>query len=238
MTLPPLSSIQAVILAGGLGTRLQGVLSDRPKALAPIHGRPFIDFQLAWLRSQGIERFVFCLGHRAGQIRDHLAARDDVVFSVESEPLGTGGAIRHARHLLTSDPVLVLNGDSWLEADLRTFLDHHNHAMAPASMVCCAVPEAGRFGRVDVQGGHVQAFAEKDPNAGAGLISAGIYLLGQSALDDLDSLQVRSIEQDYFARLPAGTLAAHVEDGPPFIDIGTPESLRAAEATIPIGAAP
>src|SRR5690606_23607214 len=115
-----LEDVDVAVLAGGLGTRIRPVLGETPKLLAPIAGRSFVEHLFDRLASHGARRIVLCLGHGADRIRQHVAACPrpfDVTASVETAPLGTAGALRLARPALRSDPVLVLNGDSWVEAD-------------------------------------------------------------------------------------------------------------------------
>jgi len=233
-----LAAIDVALLAGGLGTRIQGVLGDVPKVLAPIHGRPFLEHVVDWLAGFGTRRLVLCLGHLAGKVTDHLAARPpgrvELVPVVEPEPLGTKGALVFARHALTSDPVLVLNGDSFLEADLAGFAARHAAAAAAVSLLCVEVPDAGRYGRVEADAdGYVVRFAEKDTGqSGPGLINAGLYLFSAAMLDRLAALPGPSLERDVLQKLPPGTIRVEVARGP-FIDIGTPQSLMDAPGIIP-----
>src|SRR5512146_545928 len=147
MSSGPLAGIDVAILAGGLGSRLAPVLLDRPKLLAPVAGRPFLEHLVAWLSRFGAERILLCLGHRAEVVQAHLAshafshARIDVL--VEPSPLGTAGALRFARPQLHSNPVLVLNGDSFVDADLGVFLDRYRRSGAAAGLICAEVADAG-----------------------------------------------------------------------------------------------
>lgn len=232
-----LADIDVAVLAGGLGTRISQVLKDTPKLLAPVEGRPLVDYLFDWLRGFGARRIVLLLGHLAGKVADHLDAHPphglSVEWAIEPSPLGTAGALVHGRALLRSNPVMVLNGDSFVDADLSAFVASHKASAAPASLLCTQVPDAARFGRVMLdQHGRIARFAEKDPaNSGPGLINAGVYLLGQSFLDQIVAAQARSLELDVFARQSAGTLGAHA-GAFPFIDIGTPESLANAAASM------
>ncbi len=235
LPLSGLEGIDGVVLAGGLGTRLRGVLGDVPKVLAPVAGRPFLDHLIDWLAGFGARRLVLCLGHRADRVVAHLATRPPgpvtLVPVIEPEPLGTAGALRLARPHLGSDPVLVLNGDTAFDADLAGFVAGHRAAGAAASLLCVEVEDAARYGRIERdQRGFVTDFFEKDPTqCGPGLISAGVYLFSAALLDQLARLPGPSLERDVFPRLPPGTLRAEAVPGA-FIDIGTPESLAAASA--------
>lgn len=228
-----LRGIDILILAGGLGTRLRGVLGDTPKVLAAIDGRPYLDWALDWLKQQGAGHVVLSLGHLAGAVATWAGARPhaglDLQWRVEPSPMGTAGAVRYCRDLLTSHQVLVMNGDSFIAADLSAFAAAHAASGAEAMLLCVHVPDAARYGVIDTDGaGRITAFREKDATRpGGGLVSAGVYMLSQAFLDRLMAMPGPSIEHDIFARLPPGTLAAHVIEGA-FIDIGTPESLAEA----------
>ncbi len=228
-----LRSIDVAILAGGLGTRLAGAVPDLPKALAPVGGRPFLEHLLDWLESHGARRIVFLLGHRADQIRAHMAAhpRPHLTFawSVEPAPLGTGGALGFAGPHFASDPVLVVNGDTFVDGDLAALARAHRESSAPATMLCVEVPDAGRYGRVDVADGRIAAFREKDPAfSGAAAINAGIYLVSAALLATIPGDRAVSLERDVFEKQAPGTLAAFVDRKARFVDIGTPESWAGA----------
>lgn len=246
MSAGPLSGIDTAVLAGGLGTRIRPVLGDVPKVLAPVGGRPFLDLLLDWLHGQGAGRVVLCLGHLAGHVTAYLEAhprRDlDVVPVIEPEPLGTAGALRFARPHLRTDPVLTLNGDTFLDADLAAFVARHGAERAKVSLMCVEVPSVARYGSVELDGaGRVRRFAEKD-GAGdgdadrPGLVSGGMTLLSAAALDDLAALSGPSFERDFLQVQPMGSIVAGIADGR-FIDIGTPPSLARAAHVVP-GAGP
>lgn len=237
-----LEALDIFILAGGLGTRIRPVLGDLPKILAPILGRPYLAYLLDWLERFGARRVVLGLGHRAQAVMDYLDARPagriEVATVIEPSPLGTAGAIRFARGALQSDPVLVMNGDSFTDADLCALVDRHRAAKAIGTMLCAEVDDAGRYGRVELdQSGRIGGFIEKDANFhGTALISTGVYLLSADLLDDIAAGDAASIERDVFERLPSGTLAAFAGRFG-FIDIGTPESLALAASVFGAGGA-
>ena len=234
-----LDGIDVVVLAGGLGTRVQGVLGDTPKVLAPINGRPFLDHLLDHLARLGAGRAVLSLGHLADKVQDHLAARRPplpVVTIVEPKPLGTAGAMRLVAPALLSDPVLLLNGDTWLDVDFAAFLDAHRQAGRLCSILCVEVADVSRYGRVEVAADDsLAAFVEKDPAfTGAGWINGGAVLFSQASLARLAQASGASIERDFLAALPPGSIHCHLSGGT-FIDIGTPESLIQAASVLPQG---
>lgn len=233
-----LSGIDIAVLAGGLGTRVAASLGELPKLLAPAGGRPFLDHLLDWLAGQGARRVVLCLGHRAAPVLDHLRrvprADLDIVCSVEPEPLGTAGALAHARPLLTSDPVLAMNGDTLAAVDLAAFLRAFQAQRAGVALVSAAVDAPGRYGRMELDGqGRVMRFREKEEEGGAPpyWISAGIYLFARQALDDIAALGKGSLERDFLERQPPGSIHAFRIAGR-FLDIGTPETLALARAGV------
>src|SRR5882724_10444866 len=168
MTVSAIQTIKAVILVGGLGTRLRSVVTSKPKVMAPIGERSFLELLVRQLRSQGIRRLVFCTGYLADQIESKFGDGNSwdvsIEYSKEEMPLGTGGAVKLARRYLGDAPeFLVLNGDSFLEIDLPSLIAfHRQHAGAIATMAVLRVESASRYGTVDVDAnGKVAGFAEK-----------------------------------------------------------------------------
>jgi mannose-1-phosphate guanylyltransferase len=216
-----LAEIDVLILAGGLGTRLAGVLEGRPKVLAPIGDKVFLDILLARLRRFGAKRIVLSLGHLAASVQAHVGG-SSVECVIEPEPRGTSGAIRFARPHLRTATTLVLNGDSLVDTDLCAFVAAHCASGAEGSLVCTRVADAARFGTLELAGGRIRAFREKTGLHEPGTINAGVYAFDQSMLDRIMAMPGPSLEQDVFQKLPADTLTAYAGDFA-FIDIGTPE---------------
>ena len=231
-----LASLDVLVIAGGLGTRIQSALGDTPKLLAPIGGRPYLAYLLDRLRRFGARRIVLGLGYRAQAVVDYLERNKSsyadltVATVTEPRPLGTAGAIRFARANLRTDPVLVMNGDSFADADLCAFLAHHRRAQAKATLLCAEVDDAGRYGRVELDGeGRIRGFIEKDPDFhGGSAVSAGVYLFSAALLDEIAAGSAVSLERDVFGRAASGSLDAFAGRFA-LIDIGTPESLKLAE---------
>jgi mannose-1-phosphate guanylyltransferase len=229
-----LSDIDIAVLAGGLGTRLAGAVPGLPKVLAPVAGRPFVEHLVDFLAAQGAKRIVFLLGHRAEMVTAHLEAHRrpgiDFDWSIEPEPLGTGGALAFAAAKFRSDPVLVVNGDTFVDADLGEFCAGY---ASPATMLAVEVDDAGRYGRLDIAHGKVMRFAEKDPFfKGKAAINAGIYLLSRDLIGGIAPGKQVSLERDIFERLAPGTIAAHIDGHARFVDIGTPESWQGAASIV------
>ena len=226
----------AIILVGGRGTRLQSVVSDRPKPMAEVAGRPFAEWMVLALRKQGVRRVVFATGHMADAFQNHFGdgCRWDVevAYSHESEPLGTGGAVRLALDVAQSDRLLVLNGDSYCPLDLARLQQTHVKRGARASIWLVRVNDCRRFGTVQVDGdGAVSAFLEKQDVERAGLINAGIYLLDRDLVEAMPADRAVSIEREVFPDLIGRGLYAVAGEGP-FIDIGTPESYTQADSFV------
>lgn len=233
-----LRSVDVLVLAGGLGTRLRPAIGESPKLLAPIGGRPYLLYLVDWLQHFGAHRIVLSLGYKAESVLNFLAARQfnalEIVTVIEPEPLGTAGAIRFARAQLRTDPVLVMNGDSYTDGDVCALLAHHRKHGALGTLLCAEVDDAGRFGRLTIsQTGRISGFVEKDPDFhGRAIVSAGVYLLSGRLLDDIAAGTARSLEREVFEMLPSRSLCGLVGSSS-FIDIGTPQSLAAAAAFLP-----
>jgi NDP-sugar pyrophosphorylase family protein len=233
---PDLPDLSVAVLAGGLGTRLRPVVADLPKVLAPVAGRPFLCHLLDRLCRQGVREVVLLAGHRAGQVRAALGTSCEGVrlaYSVEDRPLGTAGAVRLALPLLAAARVLLVNGDSYTEADLDAFRREHEARGAAASLVLCRSADPSRFGSVAVDDrGRVQRFAEKEARGPprAGWINAGVYLLCRDLIAELPAGRPLSLERDVLpAWVERRQVYGHRAEGR-FLDIGTPESYAAAEA--------
>lgn len=234
--------IDAIILAGGKGTRLQSVVSDVPKPLAPVNGRPFLDYQLELLaRSGRVRKAVLALGWLAQRVIAHYERNPPplpVEYVLERRLLGTGGGLRNALDNTSSAHVLALNGDSVFRWDLAALFDAHASAGAASTLALVHVPDSSRYGVVEVNHGRVTAFREKESSAGPGLINAGLYLFERTTLQAITPGEVFSLERDLFPALAElGALAAAPYSSE-FIDIGLPETYAAAASILPALAAP
>jgi D-glycero-alpha-D-manno-heptose 1-phosphate guanylyltransferase len=223
--------VQAIVLAGGLGTRLRGVVPDLPKPLALVAGRPFLAIVLEQLRAQGFSSAVLSVGYRHQLIRQAFGDRFDglaIDYAIEDRPLGTGGAIRLAANACSEADVFVLNGDSYADLDFADMRARHYEARVPLTVCTVAVPDAARYGRVLVEDSRITGFAEKGA-AGPGLINAGIYLMRRDLLEAPDLTEVFSFERDILqARLGELRPIAYQTRGR-FIDIGVPDDYARAQ---------
>jgi D-glycero-alpha-D-manno-heptose 1-phosphate guanylyltransferase len=228
-----LSECTAAIIAGGLGTRLRTVVADRPKSMAEVAGRPFLAHVLDRLSSAGMKHTVLCIGYLGDSIRSYFGNRfGDMVleYSAEDEPRGTGGALRLAEPLFRSETVLVMNGDSWSDVPLDAFAAFHHEKKARISITATWVDDGSRYGWVVIDGdGAVVRFEEKNPGfGGGGYINAGVYLMTRPPIRELPPGQCISLEREVFPRWIGLGMEGFLWNGR-FLDIGTPESYRAAE---------
>jgi NDP-sugar pyrophosphorylase family protein len=227
-----LSDMTTIILAGGLGTRLRSVVSDRPKVLAPIGKRPFVTLLLDQLVAANAKEVVLCTGYMADQIHDKFGTKYKslkIVHSREPKPLGTGGALRQALPHLKSDAVLIMNGDSFADADLTAYVNWFYKKSRQASLLLVKVPDTGRYGKVlFTEDGRLSAFEEKGYDTGPGWINAGVYIMKKSLVASIPAGIAFSLERQFFPNLLNSGLYGFCSNGR-FIDIGTPQSLRQAQ---------
>ena len=229
------SAVRAFVICGGSGTRLRPVLADRPKSMALIAGRPFLQLLLEKLRCQGVGDVILGTGYMAEKIESYFGSGKKLAmrirYSREHEPLGTGGALKLAEPLI-SDPVLVLNGDSYVEWSLVPMLEMFTAKDAVMVVVLQAVADVTRYGSVRLDhDGRVTHFLEKSAGAGPGLINAGVYLVRKQVVRDLPAGTAISLEREVFPRLLDRGVYGLVCTGL-FIDIGIPDDLRQAQTLL------
>jgi NDP-sugar pyrophosphorylase family protein len=229
----PLNSMDAVILCGGLGTRLRPVSGDLPKALVPFSGRAFIDILIEALLPFGFRRFVLCVGYRSEKVREHFGRRDyEIIFSEESEPLGTGGALKNARPHILSTPFLLLNGDSICPTNLNNFRDFHERKGGLLSIVLARPLSENDYGVIDLNGeGRILAFREKDEIQRGHFINAGLYLMDHRVFDLMPEVLKFSLETDLIPNLLPQGCYGYITDGE-LIDIGSPERCSRARTAL------
>lgn len=227
------TAIDVLVLCGGAGTRLRPLISDRPKGMALIGGRPFLDILVDDLLKQGFRRVIFCVGHMKEQIIDRYKIRYDAeyLFSQEDVPFGTGGAVQNALPLVCSDSFLVMNGDSHCCVDLGRFYSFHQSMAANASFVLTQVNErhdGGIFGLDETQ--QIRFFLEKSKVSGQEdcFINAGIYLLQRESIEFQVMTPPFSLENDVFPKLVKTKRCFGFVVKSELVDIGTPERYRKA----------
>jgi D-glycero-alpha-D-manno-heptose 1-phosphate guanylyltransferase len=226
--------MQAIVLVGGQGTRLRTVVSEVPKVMASIGGRPFLSLLLDLLERQGVDEAVLAVGYlremlmaRFGERHGALALR----YAVETEPLGTGGALRNALAMVDRFPAFALNGDTYLELDYRAMLSVHEGAKSNLTIALRRMAKNERYGGVTVAGDRIVGFAAQ--GARTGLVSAGVYLFADRLLDDPTLPEKFSFERDFLEERVAALRPLAFETTGYFIDIGVPEDYRRAQRELP-----
>lgn len=240
-----INAMEAVVLAGGQGTRLRKAVAGLPKSLAPIGKHPFLSYLLGWLRAQGVTDIILAVGHRRRDIVGHYTRHKPqgmrLRYSVETTPLGTAGALRNLRSMLGGKEFLVLNGDSIFDVDLRQMLTFHRRHRAETTLALASPPEAGRYGSVLLDArGRIKAFVEKHAagltgrggQSGASQwISGGLYIMRRAVFRQIPGRREVSLEKEVFPRLIGGPFYGFPSKGY-FIDIGVPEDYQRARAEL------
>jgi D-glycero-alpha-D-manno-heptose 1-phosphate guanylyltransferase len=232
--------LPCVILAGGLGTRLRPVLGEGlPKAMASVDGQPFLAWMLRWLEQQRVTEVVLSLGYGCGEITRWLSQQSlglSVTIIEEDKPLGTGGAIMHALRTYGAPRMIVLNGDTITDLDLRNFAGFFDAAGADLAIAATSVPDASRYGTLefDAHSKRLIAFEEKRPVAAPGFINAGIYAVDAARLLSFDLPERFSFEDDFLRRQIDSLDMRVFPDISEFIDIGIPSDYARAQQVVPL----
>jgi D-glycero-alpha-D-manno-heptose 1-phosphate guanylyltransferase len=217
----------AIILAGGLGTRLRPVISDRPKPMAPVGERPFLDYLIKDLLGQGFSQVILCVSYMRQTIMDYFAPRYGslVKFVEEQEPLGTAGALKNAESLLPNR-FAVLNGDSYIRLNYHNLSTFHEENNADFT-ITVSKAEGDRFGQVVMEGNQIIHFDEKNKASLSSITNAGVYLMEHKILDEIPRKTKYSLEHELIPSLISKrfrVMGFLTEEK--FIDIGLPESYR------------
>jgi NDP-sugar pyrophosphorylase family protein len=231
------NAVDAILLCGGAGLRLRSVSGDAPKSLTNIGDRPFLELLLHQLRRHGFERAILAVGYRSDAIRSHFGDRAlglKLEYSTETTPLGTGGALRNALDFIHSNTALVMNGDSYTDADLTAFARDFRAAKADFSMVVVPVDGRKDVGLVAVDaGGKITGFKEKQSSVGSGVLNAGIYMTAKRVIGEIPPETQVSLEEELFPRWFAeGKYIRAFRYPGECIDIGTPERYRSAQESL------
>jgi D-glycero-alpha-D-manno-heptose 1-phosphate guanylyltransferase len=223
---------EAIILAGGFGTRLKTVVPDRPKPMAEINGRPFLEYLLDYIISQNVNRCILSVGFRHVMIMQYFgnSYKDaELVYAVEDKPLGTGGGILNALRLVTAETVFIINGDTFFRISLPEMEKEINNKQADMVLALYKVRDEHRYGTVVTnRDGRILKFREKTDEAGASLINGGIYLMKSNIFSGIDFPETFSMEKDF---LEKNTDTMKIYGKPfdsDFIDIGIPETYQQA----------
>ena len=239
--------MEAIVLVGGLGTRLRPLTLDTPKPMLPVAGVPFLTHQLARLAAVGVDHVVLATSYRPEVFEAHFGAGSSlglrIDYVTESEPLGTGGGIRNVAPMLTSaphDPIIVLNGDVLSGHDIAAQLALHAKADAAVTLHLVRVDDPRAFGSVPTdESGRVTAFVEKSPDPVSDQINAGCYVFRRSVIDTIPAGEVVSVERVTFPQLlAAGQTVLGYVDNAYWLDVGTPDAIIQASADLVRGLAP
>lgn len=224
---------EAIILAGGFGTRLQGVVKDLPKPMAPVNGRPFLTYILDYLIEYHYTRVVLSVGYLHEKIEEFFGTQCkslEIDYAVETEPLGTGGGILFAFSKCVTDNVLVINGDTMFKVDLDEFEHFHQEKGSLLSIVLREVEDVSRYGSVVIGGnGMITLFSEKQATIGRGFINGGIYLIDRKLFEKYPQPQKFSFEKDLMTKFYTQEMFFGMPSDGYFIDIGIPEDYERAQ---------
>lgn len=225
--------MEAIVLAGGFGTRLRQVVPDWPKPMAPVAGRPFLEILLASLSRKGFNRIIMSLGFMSEKIIQHFGKQFsglELTYAIEDKPLGTGGAVRLAMESCIEDYVYVFNGDTFLDLEVHCVEELWQRQRQPI-IVGRTVSDTARYGRLIVDNESVLRFSEKGM-AGEGLINVGCYVLNARQLDSFALNEPFSLETDYLAKeVRKQRFNLYVTQGY-FVDIGIPEDYAKAQSEL------
>jgi len=223
---------EAIILAGGLGTRLQGTLDNLPKSMAPVNGKPFLEYLFNYLIDYNIEKVILSVGHKYESIQDHFQSEYKTIqikYAIENEPLGTGGGIKYALKFAEDDQVLILNGDTFFEVNLNQFYNIHQVRNSDFSIALKPMKDFDRYGSVELdEQNMITAFKEKSFQA-EGCINGGIYILHKEVINELNLPDKCSFEKDFMEKYFASNNFYGFPFDGYFIDIGIPEDYEKAQ---------
>lgn len=223
---------EAVILAGGLGTRLRDTIGEIPKPMAPVNGSPFLEYQLRYLEKWGLSRIILSVGYKYNMIMDHFKDRFrdmELVYAIEEEPLGTGGGIKKAMSMVNGNSAFILNGDTYFDVNLKRLEDFQRIKDSDLTIILRFVDDVARYGAVEIDEEFlISGFYEKNEKTGPGYINGGVYLLNKRYFLGLDLPEKFSMEKDYFEKYYTTERIFALRCFSYFIDIGIPEDYQRA----------
>ena len=235
MNIQNLALIDAVILCGGLGTRLKEITQNVPKPMIDIKGQPFLNIIIKYLASFGIRRIILCTGYKSDVIENYYKSNAmglEIIFSEEKEPSGTAGAIKNAQKSIKSNNFLALNGDSFCEINLADFFEFHKTKKALISILLTSAQNTDEVGFAHVDNSQrVVNFSEKQQKSSNGYVNAGIYFFDKHIFSYIPDTIPFSLEYDFFPKMMNREIYGYVI-GDKFFDIGTPERYKAAKRHI------
>lgn len=223
---------EAIILAGGLGTRLKAYIPDIPKPMAPINEEPFLDFLIRNLSNNGFKRIILCVGYQSEKIISYFGTKkysSEIIYSFENEQklLGTGGAIKQAMNLSICEKSFVFNGDTFIDLDIDLVEEHFN-LRKNNIIIARHVSDLSRYGKLIINNGKLEGFREKG-QIGRGYINAGCYILKKESLKYFPSKESFSLEVDFLSKkIKELNMDAFIANSL-FIDIGVPSDYNRAQ---------
>lgn len=223
---------EAIVLAGGLGTRLRSEVQDLPKAMAPINGQPFLKYQLAFLAAQGVQKIYLAVGYKSEAIVDYFGAEYKTMsleYVQEKEPLGTGGAVMQALRFTTTEDVLICNGDTMFSVDLQAMYAFHRERKADFTMALKYLEKFSRYGTVHQNAQHkIEGFEEKKYKEN-GWINGGIYILNKPTVSTINFPVKFSLESEFLEKKYTTLNFYGFESNAYFLDIGVPSDYKKAQ---------
>lgn len=226
--------MEAIILAGGFGTRLRQIVPDLPKPMSPVAGKPFLEFLLSSLDKKGFDRVVLSLGYMADKITGYFGKEFngiELIYEIENVPLGTGGATRQAMKHCKADHVYVFNGDTYFDVPIHKIELVWKERKLPI-IIAQQLSDTHRYGRVEIHHGYVQRFTEKGIS-GPGLINAGCYVFPTDIFNSSELKNPFSLESDFLVHaIHNQRFYAFITDGY-FVDIGMPDDFMRAQTELP-----
>ncbi len=222
--------MEAIILAGGLGTRLRDIIKDIPKPMAPINGTPFLHYIFEWLSNYPVNNVLLSVGYKAEVIFNHFNTNYKgiiIKYANENTPLGTGGAIKNSLNKTVEDDILIINGDTYFPIDLNRFADFHQNNKSDISIALKHMTDFNRYGSVKILNNKIISFEEKQ-YLKEGLINGGIYIINKKAINFNCLPDVFSFETEILEKYVKKGLINGMIFNDPFIDIGVPADYNKA----------
>ena len=224
---------EAIVIAGGKGTRLKEVVNDLPKPMAPVNGRPFLEHQMDYFIKWGLEKIVLAVGYRHEAIMAHFGQQYkslQISYAIEKEPLGTGGAVRNAFRLIEGHAAFVFNGDTYYDVNLQRL---HDFRWAKQTGFCLAMrkeEDTSRYGTLQIdRDNRITGFDEKGKNTGEGFINGGVYVIAKKYFCSLKLPEKFSLEKDFLEACYKTEKMYAMRCQSYFIDIGIPEDYEKAQ---------
>ena len=228
--------MEAIILAGGMGTRLREIIADIPKPMAPVNDKPFLFYIFNWIKDYPVEKAILSIGKGSEKVMDYLQDSFNnipVEYAIEEKSLGTGGAVRFALHKTRGEDILILNGDTYFPIDLNKFFLFHIENKNLFSVALKPMKNFSRYGSVECFNNNILRFNEKK-FCSDGLINGGIYLVNKDFIESRQLPEVFSLEKDILEKVAGSSTLKCMKFDDMFIDIGIPDDYRRAESILKI----